>query len=199
MLNIKFGRLLVIKSAPIRPNTRHRFWTCQCDCGNEVIVDGSNLKNNHTRSCGCLCKDVSKYINFKRGRTHSTEFITWASMRQRCRNKNNRAYKDYGERGIKICEKWDTFEAFLSDMGLKPGPKFTLERLDNNGPYSSENDNGSSTSIILSILSREPASHNLRCVQSQLLLERKSPDQGLYLMIGGCQLVQSSIQSSHLH
>lgn len=139
MLNTKFGRLTVIGAAPKRVSTRHSFWKCRCDCGNEIVVDAQNLKNMHTKSCGCLRRDVGKRINLKHGKTHTTEFNIWVSMRQRCQNSKSRAYADYGGRGIYVDARWSKFEQFLADMGPRPGPKFTLDRIDNSGPYSPEN------------------------------------------------------------
>ena len=139
MKNKIFGRLTIIRQAAKRPNTRHQFWYCRCVCGNTIIADIQNLKSGHTQSCGCLRRDTSKKLNLKHGRTHSPEFISWACMRQRCRNKNNPAFKDYGGRGICIDPRWDTFQQFYTDMGPRPKPDYTLDRIDNEGPYSPEN------------------------------------------------------------
>ena len=139
MLQTKFGRLTVVGLAPRRPNTRHTFWECQCDCGQSVIVDSANVKNRHTQSCGCLRRYKSKTNNLKHGRTRTTEFNIWVSMRQRCRNKANTAFKDYGGRGITVDPKWDTFEQFFADMGARPSSKLSLDRIDNSGPYSPTN------------------------------------------------------------
>lgn len=70
---------------------------------------------------------------------HKSEGNSWRAMRARCNNKNYRAYNRYGGRGIKVCKRWDSFEVFLADMGLKPGPKYTLDRIDNDGDYCPEN------------------------------------------------------------
>lgn len=66
-------------------------------------------------------------------------YMTWSNMRQRCRNPNATGFRRYGGRGITICERWDSFELFVADMGDKPTPAHTLDRKDNNGPYSPEN------------------------------------------------------------
>ena len=139
MLNKRFGRLVVTAAAPRRPATRHRFWRCQCDCGATSVADGSNLKNGHTRYCGCLMRDTSALVNFIHAKTRTTEFTTWVSMRQRCANPNNHAFKDYGARGITIDAHWATFDQFLKDMGKKPSPEHSLDRIDNNGHYEPSN------------------------------------------------------------
>lgn len=80
---------------------------------------------------------------FKHGHTRSGSyhplFWTWSNMRQRCRNPNNPAYGDYGGRGITVCKRWDDFVAFIEDMGEKPSPEHSIDRIDNDGPYSPEN------------------------------------------------------------
>ena len=72
--------------------------------------------------------------NIKHGMSETYTHKTWCSMRQRCNNKNNKKYKDYGGRGIKICKRWEKFENFYKDMGDKPTGT-TLDRIDNNGDY----------------------------------------------------------------
>jgi hypothetical protein len=73
-----------------------------------------------------------------KGKT-SSEYWAWHSMKQRCLNKNNHHFKDYGGRGITVCERWMKFENFIADMGLKPDPKLTLDRIDNSKGYSPDN------------------------------------------------------------
>lgn len=138
MINQTFGRLTVIDEAPRRSKTRHRFWRCKCICEKVIIADGSNLRNGHTTSCGCKKIEVAGKQSIIHGQTGSPEFVVWVGMRQRCNNPNTAAFKDYGGRGIYIDSSWNTFEQFLKDMGPRPARK-TLDRIDNNGPYSKEN------------------------------------------------------------
>lgn len=78
-------------------------------------------------------------MNKKHGLVNSPEYKTWAMMLVRCRNKNNHAYPRYGGRGIKVCKRWESFENFYADVGAKPSPKHSLDRIDNNGNYEPSN------------------------------------------------------------
>ena len=132
----EFGRLTAIKSLP---NTGHNTpWLCKCVCGGETIATSYNLRSGHTTSCGCFHKEtVSK--NFKtHGLSRSPIYTTWKLMMQRCYNVNNKNYKDYGQRGITVCQEWHSFDNFFNDMGSRP-KKFTIERINNNGNYEPSN------------------------------------------------------------
>ncbi len=121
---------------------RNSFWVCMCDCGNIVVVRGASLKNGHTKSCGCLAATTSaetcKRRNITHGKSGSGAYVSWVNMLQRCLNSKNHKYKDYGGRGIVVCEKWKDFNEFYSDMGERPKDK-SIERLDVNGDYTPEN------------------------------------------------------------
>lgn len=104
------------------------FWLCQCDCGQQSIVDGNHLRTGHTTSCGCR-------KNVRHGYVGTSEYVTWCDMLSRCNNPNNVAYPNYGGRGISVCERWLEFENFIADMGDKPLPNLTLDRIDNDGNY----------------------------------------------------------------
>lgn len=136
----KFGRLTVIKYVG-KSN-----WLCKCDCGNEKIVSTTHLKND-TKSCGCLKKEMlsqrskpKNFTNKKHGLYNEKIYKTWKSIRQRCNNKNNKRYKDYGGRGITICNEWNDFKNFY-DWALNNGYKenLTIDRINNNKGYSPEN------------------------------------------------------------
>lgn len=134
----KFGRLVVIKSTKKRYNGEI-VYLCQCDCGNECLVTSCHLRSGHTKSCGCLKKDLMS----KRMKTHGmagTEiYRTWHHMLDRCENPKYKFYQYYGERGIKVCERWHKIENFLEDMGPRPKGK-TLDRWpDKNGDYRPNN------------------------------------------------------------
>jgi len=138
----KFGRLTVVSFAE---NRDHRiYWNCLCECGNTSIVRGSDLKSGASTSCGCLRVEKTATTHATHG--HSVEgnpsstYHSWQQMKERCTNPNNKAYKNYGGRGITVCERWlDSFEHFLEDMGEKPSREYSIDRIDNSGNYCPEN------------------------------------------------------------
>ena len=134
LIGQKFGRLTPNKMIGLHKG-RSCIWLCQCDCGNEKIVSSNSLVQGNVKSCGCLFKEGN---NKKHGHAiknkESKIYASWKSMIQRCTNKNNKRYKDYGGRGITICERWLKFNNFLEDMGEKP-KGLTLDRINNNRGY----------------------------------------------------------------
>lgn len=136
-----FGRLKVVKFNGSRKvgNKTKAFWDCICICGKSNIVEASNLKSGHTKSCGCLAIEMCGEKTFKHGLTNTTEFHSWSHAKGRCYNIRNYKYKNYGGRGIKMCDKWkNNFMEFYKDMGKKPEGK-TLERINVNGDYEPSN------------------------------------------------------------
>lgn len=135
----KKGRLFVVR--PVRKEGIERlFYECLCDCGNTKIVGAQNLRRGLTQSCGCLHKDRTREASFKHGMSHTSIHNTWLSMIQRCTDPNCVAYKDYGGRGIKVCDEWKVFENFFRDVGLPPQKGMTLDRYPNNdGNYEPSN------------------------------------------------------------
>jgi hypothetical protein len=114
-------------------------WLCKCECGNEATVIGPSLrKDDGTRSCGCLKREMTSAASRTHGMSKTPIHAIWHSMMQRCHDKNSHAYIRYGARGITVCDRWHDFENFYADIGDKP-EGMSLERGDNDGPYSPEN------------------------------------------------------------
>lgn len=135
----KFNRLTVLGLDAIIDNRRHLL--CKCDCGNTAIVARNKLVTGHTRSCGCLQIEKIVTFNYKHGMARTPTHNSYSSMIQRCYDKGNNSYPNYGGRGIKVCEEWlgDLgFNNFYASMKERP-TNTTLDRIDNNGNYSPEN------------------------------------------------------------
>lgn len=136
-----FGKLTVESLRARRHNGRTVIW-CRCFCGKTKRVKPSDLKRGFVTSCGCAKTEVLIKRNkamATHGMSRSPEHRAWRGMRERCQNPQNKYYHRYGGRGIKVCKRWSRFENFYADMGSRPSRRFTLERLNNNGPYSPKN------------------------------------------------------------
>jgi hypothetical protein len=132
----RFGRLTVTsQSISIKGKT---IWLCICDCGNSKFIRSRNLISSNTKSCGCFNKEMAikqSVRNKTHGMTHTQEHKTWKNIIQRCNNPKCDSYKNYGGRGIKVCDRWlNSFENFYADMGNKP-KGLSIERINNNGNY----------------------------------------------------------------
>jgi len=135
----KFGRLLVLRESEIRISGRV-CWVCRCECGTIKVVSGNLLTESKTRSCGCLRSELRTERNIKHGFCGTPEYKAWKDMKSRCNDENRTDYKRYGGRGIKVCKEWmDSFSKFISNMGLKPSPKHSLDRINNDGDYRPNN------------------------------------------------------------
>ena len=132
----KFGRLTVISFKRRKKlkgfNRSARLWNCLCDCGNEVIVEGTALRSGHTKSCGCLALEVRT----THGMTNTRQYKIFIDMKIRC---DDKGFEGYGGRGISYDPKWITFEGFWEDMSEGYADNLTLDRIDPNGNYTKEN------------------------------------------------------------
>lgn len=144
----KFGRLTALARTNIK--TVHGMkWLCVCECGAFRTAVLAHLKSGHTKSCGCLVREVAlKPKNMTHGHTTndlkatSSEYHIWSTMKQRCTNPNNVSYPRYGGRGIRVDESWlgpSGYSQFFEDMGARPSKAHSLDRINPNGPYSKDN------------------------------------------------------------
>lgn len=137
----KFGRWLV------KGRLSGKLFSVVCDCGRRSALDAYTLKSGRSKSCGCYANELlaenNSIRNLKHGHSRrgkmSSEYNSWRGMIDRCTNPNHEKYKFYGKRGIFVCPRWLVFENFLEDMGLKPSPSYTIDRLDNTKNYCPEN------------------------------------------------------------
>lgn len=133
----QFGRLTVVAYWGVRAD-RHAWWRCKCSCGKQCCVRSGSLLSGCTTSCGCARSDTLKKINTTHGKSDSRTYKIWAGMISRCTNPKVKDFKNYGGRGITVCERWLDFVPFLADMGERP-TNLSIERKDNDGPYSPGN------------------------------------------------------------
>lgn len=128
-----FGRLWVRQ---IIPTNKGIFWFCQCVCGGDTITSTNKLKSGHTTTCGCKQRESITERNTTHDLSHTPEYQIYRGMMSRCYSETSDASFHYQERGITVCERWrNSVEAFCSDMGPRPTPKHTLERINNDGNY----------------------------------------------------------------
>lgn len=145
----KFNRLQVIKQAEhiLHANGRKRVaWICLCDCGNTCVVETYTLKSGSIKSCGCIKVEKIRERCTKHNGSGSRLYGVWVDMKKRCYNPHYKQYKDYGGRGIKVCDEWlhdfSAFEKFAMENGYDPNAKFgdtTIDRIDANGNYCPKN------------------------------------------------------------
>ncbi len=138
----RFDRLVAKKKVKSPNGDKKSYWLCECDCGNKAIVRKDSLESGHAKSCGCLAKE---YRPITHGHSRDRLYSIWANMKQRCYNKNDENYKNYGGRGITVCNEWQDYMLFRKwayengyDENAKRG-ECTLDRIDVNGNYEPSN------------------------------------------------------------
>lgn len=152
LTNRRFGRWLVLHKTDPPPDWKHgrTFWFCRCDCGTERAVFRNSLVTGKSQSCGCLRREI---MERQRGPNHpmyrhghacngkrTKEWRAWNAMIRRCRYPSMDDYERYGGRGITVCQRWqDSFESFLEDVGPAPSEQHSIDRVDNDGNYESDN------------------------------------------------------------
>lgn len=143
----KYNMLTILSEAD--PHTtsggnKHRVANCICDCGTKCSIRISPILSGTTKSCGCysrrLASDSAKVRNTKHGSYSKPEYNVYRAMLKRCLNANNKAYKDYGGRGITVCERWmQSYENFITDMGERPSNLYSIDRINVDGNYEPDN------------------------------------------------------------
>lgn len=139
MTNYEFNGCVVLKRAEnIGKNV---CWLCKCYCGNNFVVRATDIRTGNTKSCGCLNKKLAGDRARKHGNRNSRLYNIWNNMKMRCSNINSINYKNYGGRGIKVCEEWNEyFESFYYwAMNSGYNVNLTLDRIDNNKDYNPNN------------------------------------------------------------
>lgn len=138
--NQVFGRLTALQRTP---GKKEAYWDCECSCGNIKSVSQGHLRHGSIKSCGCLRKEKSKTRATKHGLRHSPEYNSYRAMLDRCTQTYYPGYENYGGRGIRVCERWADPDVgifnFIEDMGPRPSPDHTLDRINNEGDYCLEN------------------------------------------------------------
>lgn len=137
---VKYGRLTVIKVLDTVTKHQKTIFRCICDCGKEIDVVGTYVKNGITKSCGCFKIDGIRKLSYVHGKVKTPEYNIWCLMKRRCLNPTSASYSYYGGRGITVCDIWkNSFEKFLADMGERPTSKHSIDRIENNGNYEPSN------------------------------------------------------------
>ena len=148
LIGKRYGQLTVIgyDGVHITPcGTRRHLWLCVCDCGKIKSVQGVNLKNGNTISCGCWKYAKIREHNTKHGGVHDRLYGIWKSMKYRCNNPNDSHYANYGGKGIKVCDEWNDYENFRKwaySNGYDENAEYgscTIDRIDNDGDYAPNN------------------------------------------------------------
>jgi hypothetical protein len=134
LVSRRFGRLTVTArclNPPVKRRVkRSALWRCRCNCGNDVVISSTELLRGKRTTCGCSRSVYSKHPLYQ----------TWFNIRDRCYNPRNHGYPNYGGRGIGMCARWrNSFETFVADLPVKPGPEYTIDRIDNDGNYEASN------------------------------------------------------------
>lgn len=137
----RFGKLVVLEEAESYERSDGRFdrrVRSLCDCGQICIHRVADLRDGSARSCGCSRREgFTTFIHGEARRNNKTpEYQAWTDICRRCTNPDFKQWKDYGGRGIRVCDEWlNSFDAFLSHVGRKPSPKHSIDRIDNDGHY----------------------------------------------------------------
>lgn len=128
----RFNNLLVIDRV-VKVGRREAHWRCRCVCGSETVVSGSYLRNGVVVSCGCKRADLARERFRTHGKTNTSEYRVWSTMNRRCHSERSTRYAQYGARGVTVCPSWrgrGGFERFLAEVGERPSPCHSIDRID---------------------------------------------------------------------
>jgi hypothetical protein len=137
LTNMRAGSLLVLRPAGT-DGGGHATWQCRCDCGKDHITTASRLRSGEVKSCGCQRKTLIGNALRTHGRSKrgGGEYKIWCCIIERCENTEHPGYRNYGGRGIRMCERWrHDFPAFLADVGPRPSPQHSIDRINGDGDY----------------------------------------------------------------
>lgn len=146
LTGLVFGRLTILRFVESRHDgggIARRIYAVRCECGTEKELPGDHMKSGRVISCGCANREIVTAMRTKHGhaqrpgkRRDTSEYRSWRAMNERCSNPKSIGYVNYGGRGITVCQAWrESFQSFLADMGLKPTPQHTIDRINNDGNY----------------------------------------------------------------
>lgn len=144
LCGMRFGHLIVIKRVEDRELScgRHKpQFLCMCDCGRTTLVTGESLRSNGTKSCGCHRGDSLVRYSTKHGKRYTRIYAIYCDMKKRCYNENCTGYKNYGGKGITVCDEWiNSFDAFYQ-WAMEHGysDELTIDRIDSSGNYEPSN------------------------------------------------------------
>jgi hypothetical protein len=136
----KSGRLTVVQCAGKRLGKYPAWlWVCKCECGRKIVTTSDSLRSGKTFSCGCLKREQGQSSAIH-GKSQSAEYKIWCGIKRRCNCPQVAAYKNYGGRGIVMCDRWSkSFSDFFDDVGPRPGNDYSIDRIDNDGNYEPSN------------------------------------------------------------